>query len=589
MLLEEPGTEIAIRAPVGRASDAWTGESDTSSGASSFDAPADPALKSWVGRTIDGYRLERRIGSGTSGDVYYGKDVARGVECAVKVLQFAVDPRQRARLHREAQAAIRVRHPNLVQVFDCGEADGVPYLLMEYIAGSNLKEVLRREGPFDAARAARLLGMLAMALGAIHRSGTVHRDIKPANLLVRRDVAGEILKVTDFGLARIDSAELTRLTGGGALGTPRYMAPEQSTSPHDAGPAADMYSAGVILYEMIEGHPPFMAPSLAELLAEHAAAPPPPPRDAGGLGPIAMMLLAKDPSKRPSAEAIAQMLEATPESASASVTAPLAIRPATPVQHLAAPVESSASRPRAPDTPRILAIFAVFVGLLAPALRSGLTERELARSEPVPTQRLRVVAVPGEARLTAAPEAIGDPKTASEARGSTSDSAPPDSSAGEIRLPQQRPPKFRPLSMRSESRRSSGRAPAMPAPGWVASALALRGLGRGDLELAPDLAKLVAELERGSGSGPEQAQKMAALEEAIARFSIDREFLSAKLDRAFRRLQAGGDHAPSGRIEALESNYLELSSRLRRAASDRDLAVVRPGIEQLDRDVQELR
>jgi serine/threonine protein kinase len=256
--------------------------------------------------------LERQLGHGGMASVYAARDTGLDRTVAVKVLadNLAGDEDLRRRFLREARLAARLSHPNVVNVFDAGEDDGQPYIVMELVEGETLAE--RGRVPPDEARGLAL--QAARGLAHAHEAGLVHRDIKPGNLLLRRDGT---LKIADFGIAR--AAETTALTQAGTvLGTAAYLAPEQALG-EEVTPAADVYSLGAVLYELLTGRPPFEFDSLADLAEKQRAmaiAPvreltPQVPRD---LEDLVMRCLARNPSYRPTAEELVRELEpAAPE------------------------------------------------------------------------------------------------------------------------------------------------------------------------------------------------------------------------------------------------------------------------------------
>jgi serine/threonine protein kinase len=253
------------------------------------------------------YVLERQLGHGGMASVYAARDTGLDRTVAVKVLadNLAGDDDLRKRFLREARLAARLSHPNVVNVFDAGEDDGRPYIVMELVEGETLAE----RGRVSPAEARRLALQAARGLAHAHEAGLVHRDIKPGNLLLRRDGT---LKIADFGIAW--AAETTALTQAGTvLGTAAYLAPEQALG-EEVTPAADVYSLGAVLYELLTGRPPFefeSLPDLAEKQRAMAIAPvrelaPEVPRD---LEDLVMRCLARNPSYRPTAEELVRNLE----------------------------------------------------------------------------------------------------------------------------------------------------------------------------------------------------------------------------------------------------------------------------------------
>jgi eukaryotic-like serine/threonine-protein kinase len=204
------------------------------------------------------YRFERPLGEGGMATVYLAHDAELDRRVAVKLLaeSLAGDEAFRRRFLREARLAARLSHPNVVAVYDAGEAEGRPYIVMEYVEGSTLEGL----GPLPPGEAAGLAVQACQGLAHAHAAGLVHRDVKPHNLLLRTDGT---LKVADFGIAR--AAEGTALTQvGTVLGTAAYLAPEQATG-GEVTPATDVYALGAVLYELLTGRPPYEPTSLADL------------------------------------------------------------------------------------------------------------------------------------------------------------------------------------------------------------------------------------------------------------------------------------------------------------------------------------
>jgi serine/threonine-protein kinase len=253
-----------------------------------------------IGRTFDTrYVIERKLGSGGMADVYLAEDQELGRRVALKLLddRHAADEQFVERFRREAQSAAGLNHPSIVSIFDRGYAEGTYYIAMEYLDGRTLKELLVKNGPtpvpiaIDYAR--QILGALAFA----HRNGIVHRDIKPHNIVVGGDGR---LKVTDFGIARSGASQMTE--AGSIVGTAQYLSPEQARgAPVD--PRSDIYSLGVVLYEMLTGKVPFSGDTPVEIAMKHLSQVPEPPSELRDgiphdLDAVVMRALAKDPEQR---------------------------------------------------------------------------------------------------------------------------------------------------------------------------------------------------------------------------------------------------------------------------------------------------
>ncbi|MBA2447142.1 MAG: serine/threonine protein kinase, partial [Chloroflexi bacterium] len=246
------------------------------------------------------YRLEGVLGQGGMAIVYRAEDTALGRPVAVKILreQFSADPEFLERFRREARAAASLSHPNVVAVFDVGRDGATNFIVMEYVEGEDLKDVIRREGPLPTARLINLGCQLAAALEYAHRRNLVHRDIKPHNVLVTRD---DQLKVGDFGIAvALGARSITQ--AGMVIGSVHYMAPEQAQGQPPTR-STDIYALGVVLYEMATGQLPFEADSqLAVATMQIERLPTPPlqlnPRLPPALSEVILKALTKDPDER---------------------------------------------------------------------------------------------------------------------------------------------------------------------------------------------------------------------------------------------------------------------------------------------------
>jgi serine/threonine-protein kinase len=205
----------------------------------------------------DRYEIQNRIGRGGMADVFLARDVLLDRPVAIKVLfpEYATDPNFVERFRREAQAAANLNHPNIVSVYDWGKYSNTYYMAMEYVQGRTLADILRANGHVSSVQAAEIASEVSAALAFAHKNGVVHRDIKPANILIGS--AGAV-KVADFGIARaMNSAAESNLTQvGSVMGTATYFSPEQAQGAQP-DPRSDLYSLGIVLYEMVAGHPPF--------------------------------------------------------------------------------------------------------------------------------------------------------------------------------------------------------------------------------------------------------------------------------------------------------------------------------------------
>ncbi|MFW5741048.1 MAG: serine/threonine protein kinase [Myxococcota bacterium] len=259
-----------------------------------------------IGLVLAGrYEIEDVVAEGGMATVYRARHRVVQRECAVKILSSTLVRNKvvRERFRREAKATQKLAHPNIIDILDHGETDdGLPYLVMEFLEGETLAEAIER-GPMKLGQALPIAMQIARALARAHDFDVIHRDLKPENVfLCRRDRGGPVAKLLDFGIAR--SMHDARLTAAGEVfGTPQYMAPERITS-IDAGPSADLYSFGVMLFEMLTGKLPFDADDVATFFARHMSEPPPALRQHGVTAPkrledLVASLMAKVAEKRP--------------------------------------------------------------------------------------------------------------------------------------------------------------------------------------------------------------------------------------------------------------------------------------------------
>ncbi|HVK13220.1 MAG TPA: protein kinase [Gemmataceae bacterium] len=270
-------------------------------------------------RQLGPYTLVRRLGAGGMGEVHLAEHGLLKRPCAVKLIrpEKAGDSNLIRRFEREARATAGLTHPNTVEVFDFGRTpDGTFYYVMEYLPGPTLADLVRTHGPLPPARAVHFLRQLCGALREAHAAGLVHRDVKPGNVIVcRRGTEADVAKLLDFGLVHHADGDAGLTRDGTTLGTPDYMAPEQTTG-GPVGPAGDLYSLGAVGFFLLTGRPPFRAPTVLDLLLAHRTAPPPRATDVvpdtpADLDAVLARCLAKAPADRyPDAAALDAALAA---------------------------------------------------------------------------------------------------------------------------------------------------------------------------------------------------------------------------------------------------------------------------------------
>ncbi len=333
------------------------------------------------------YPLLEKIGEGSAAVVYRAEDLRLGRDVAVKVLRpaYAADPEQAARFEQEARAAAGLAAPNIVDVYDYGRDAGAIYLVMQYVAGENLRQYLQRRGPLPPVEAARVALAVSRGLEAAHAHGIIHRDVKPQNILIDRQ--GQV-RLTDFGIAKaLGGPGLTRV--GMTYGTAAYLAPEQATG-DPLGPPTDVYALGIVLFEMLCGQAPFRAENAAAVAYQQVYAAPPPlegcaPATPPALAAIVTRALAKDPAQRyPSATALAAALESflqQPTAPAATPSAPLrAYTPVTPT----APTAPYPAPPPPPAQPTLRPGRWIAIPLIALVLLAGLIGARFMGAGPEP-------------------------------------------------------------------------------------------------------------------------------------------------------------------------------------------------------------
>ncbi|HWZ87749.1 MAG TPA: serine/threonine-protein kinase [Polyangiaceae bacterium] len=373
----------------------------------------DPSTDPLIGSVIDNrYDVERVVGTGGTGVVYAVRHTSLGKRFALKTLRadLSSDAELATRFIQEARTAASVEHPGLVEITDFGRLpSGQAYFVMEYLEGQSLNEVLRAAGRLPVRRAVAIARQIAEALAAAHQRNIVHRDLKPGNIHV--GVSGERVKIIDFGLARVTGS--SRLTQAGIVfGTAHYMSPEQALG-GPAEPRSDLYSLGVILYEMLTGNVPFEADTHMGVLKMHISTPPERPSQANrellSLGPledVILRCLAKDPVDRyaSSAEFLSDLERAARVVDPGGVSAPLGATARDSRRDLVLPV-----RPLWPKVALVFAGCAVGLGLIIALRLKHEAPKPVASSEPVARPFAVTVATSPAHDEPASPTAQSDP------------------------------------------------------------------------------------------------------------------------------------------------------------------------------------
>jgi eukaryotic-like serine/threonine-protein kinase len=326
---------------------------------------------------VDGrYRVLNRLGSGGMAEVYCAQDLQLGRKVALKILyrRFAEDGEFVERFRREASSAAGLQHQHVVAVYDRGEYDGTYYIAMEYLEGRSLKTIVQQEAPLDPDRAIDLTIQVLRAARFAHRRGIIHRDLKPHNVIVDADGRA---KVTDFGIARAGASDMTQT--GSIMGTAQYLSPEQAQG-HAVSAASDIYSIGIMLYELLTGRVPFEGESAVTVALKQVHERPTPPSAYNPavtpeLEEAVMRALEKDPARRyPDADAFIAALQAARDGTATAVLAPVPPPPLEPPSEAYVYPEE----PLAPREPRdgrwwlwLLAVLVAALGLAAVLLLPG--------------------------------------------------------------------------------------------------------------------------------------------------------------------------------------------------------------------------
>ena len=460
--------------------------------------PTGPALPTVL---AERYQLDRSLGNGGMGEVFEATDLTLHRNVAVKLLSPSLvqDEPARARFLREARALAQVNSPHVVAVYDAGEDDERPYLVMELVEGTTLERELERAGRLEPPRAVAIAKDIASGLASAHEQGIVHRDVKPSNVFL---TPSDAAKVGDFGIARLERPDATLTLTGQTFGSPPYVAPEQATG-GKVDARADLYSLGCVLFQMLVGRRPFSGDDAVSLVYQHVHTTPPrvdslQPEVPVALGDLVAGLMAKDPDDRPdSAEEVQRALESVPTE---PVTTATATVPVTATAVL--PRRAQAERRRKPWWPLVAGIVGVVVLL---------------------------------ALTAAAILARGDPTAAASSPSRPASTAPPSP----------------PASASSSPSAPLPQTPAAAGAALLALTQQLQDAGAIDHKLAEDIQHTVDEVLNGKGKHDENANpadKLNELKDTVAG-AVDRGTVSAAdagrltdaIDRLEQTLSSGGD------------------------------------------------
>jgi len=373
------------------------------------------AMDSLIGKLLDGrYRVESLLGSGGMGVVYRATHIHLDSEFAVKILNPELVANQQAieRFRREAKAAGRIRHPNAIQVTDFGvTADKIVYLVMEIVRGISLRDLIQQERALDYHRVVSLMDQACAAVEAAHQSGVTHRDLKPDNILIQQAGKAERVKVLDFGIAKLreqasaTGSNLTLTEAGTIIGTPQYMSPEQCRG-RNLDVHSDVYSLGIILYEMLTGRTPFRGETAYEIVAKHLKEAPRPlrqllPAIPESIEHVVMRAIEKDPALRqPSAAELGVELQEAVKAEEQRLSAPTLLEVPPSGSLPARPAPGTSLPPGQPSSP-----LANGPTILAPP--GAETDLAAAETRPGPALDAGEIISKAEAGTTGEPAGFG--------------------------------------------------------------------------------------------------------------------------------------------------------------------------------------
>ncbi len=571
-------------------------------GAPLIEQDEDPLL----GKSLDRYMITELLGAGGMGRVYRARHQHFDREYAVKVLygDLAANKGSVRRFQREAEATGGLDHANVVKVFDFGQsAEGLFFLVMERVHGRTLKDALAEDGPFSAERTHSVIQQVAAGLKAAHDTGIVHRDLKPANIMLVDQEGVEHVKIVDFGLAGLiedNDALQSKLTStGSTLGTPAYMAPEQALG-SKVTRTADLYSLGVVLYEMLSGNLPFGKPS-PDMLMKKMVSTPPPLEGAGPLQTVTAQLLIAVPERRPqSVDVLLAALDGEMPEPLAQPSLPVVPTEATALDSDSdSEVSSGSAEIPVKQRRSVWGLGAGVMGVGSVALWLAWPSPVApVPVEPSPKPAVEVPAVPPVATPTPKPELRVETEvaTAPKLELAPRSRVGPQPAKVEVVRRAPKPRRARPVRV------TKAKPKALPSPkvevraetiaaldASLASALRKRGLTTVEMALLSGVSAPLQAWSRARESAPalEATAKLQILLLSVQAADIPLAMLEAKLDRIATGLERGASASPDT-LRRLEDRYLDLSSRVGSRPAKRVRAELATALFGLERSVARL-